>query len=233
MKSSFLSIVSTALFVAGVYGQSTPTVNTPLNVVVCQPLQLTWSGGTPPYFLRFVGLLSIVIIVAHSCYYLRSIHPGSAPDDPALADFGTQQGTSFLWTKVNFAVGTSLDITLRDSNGQTSQSAPFTVQTGGDLSCLNASSSSGSSASSAPATSGSLSTLSVPSSTVAPTTSASVTIPGTTSTTKAATTSSPASSASSSKAPSTSTTPNAAMPTGGISYGAVGVIGAVVAAVLA
>jgi hypothetical protein len=37
--------------------------------------------------------------------YFYSVHPGATPDDPALEDFGTQTGTSFTWTAVNFAVG--------------------------------------------------------------------------------------------------------------------------------
>ncbi|KAH9063843.1 hypothetical protein EDB87DRAFT_1600655 [Lactarius vividus] len=213
MKSALLSIASAALFVAGASAQSL-TVNTPLNVVVCQPLQISWTGGTAPYFL--------------------SVHPGAAPNDPALADFGTQQGTSFIWTAVNFPSGTSLDITLRDSSGLTSQSAPFTVQTGTDTACLNASSSSSSSGSTSPATSltttatGSTPSVSIPTSTA--------TIP-TVTTTPATTKPSSSSTSSSSKPSGTSTSSsssssNAAMPTG-VSYGAAGVIGAVVAAVLA
>ncbi|KAH9037800.1 hypothetical protein EDB85DRAFT_1934520 [Lactarius pseudohatsudake] len=211
MKFALVSIASATLFVAGVTAQSL-TVNTPLNVVVCQPLQISWSGGTGPYFL--------------------SIHPGAAPDDPALADFGTQQGTSFTWTAVNFAVGTSLDITLRDSAGLISQSAPFTVQTGTDTACLNASSasSSGASTSGTPAST-STATGSTPS---VSTPTSSATTPTTSPTTKpssASTSSSPKTSGTSTST-STSSSKNAAMPTG-VSYGVAGVIGAAVAVVLA
>ncbi|KAH9002974.1 hypothetical protein EDB86DRAFT_3073463 [Lactarius hatsudake] len=214
MKFALVSIASATLFAAGVSAQSL-TVNTPLNVVVCQPLLISWSGGTGPYFLRFV-----------------IIHPGAAPDDPALEDFGTQQGTSFTWTAVNFPSGTSLDITLRDSGGLISQSAPFTVQTGTNTACLNASSSSSSSSggSTSPST---VSTATATGSTLSVSTP---TTPATTPTTPATTKPSSSSTSSSSKTSGTSTSSssskNAAMPTG-VSYGAAGVIGAVVAAVLA
>ncbi|KAI9461629.1 hypothetical protein BJY52DRAFT_1222275 [Lactarius psammicola] len=207
MKSALLSIVSATLFVAGVSAQSL-TVNTPLNVVVCQPLLITWTGGTAPYFL--------------------SVHPGDTPDGPALVDFGTQQGNSFTWTAVNFAVGTNLDITLRDSAGITSQSAPFRVQTGSDTGCLSGSSSSGGSTS---PTGVSTTTATGPTpSTSTPTTPATTPTATTSATTRPS--GSSTSSSSSSRPASSSTSTNAAVPTG-VSYGAAGVLGAVVAAVLA
>ncbi|KAH9178194.1 hypothetical protein EDB89DRAFT_1901770 [Lactarius sanguifluus] len=209
MKFALVSLASAILFIAGVSAQSL-TVNTPLNVVVCQPLQISWSGGTAPYFL--------------------SVHPGAAPNDPALADFGTQQGTSFIWTAVNFPAGTSLDITLRDSAGLTSQSAPFTVQTSSDTACLTASSSSSSSGS-ASSTPGSTTTATGSTPSVS-TPTASATTPTTSATTRPSSSSTSSSSRASGTSTSSSSTSNAAMPTG-VSYGAAGVIGAVVAAVLA
>ncbi|KAI9439974.1 hypothetical protein H4582DRAFT_2075325 [Lactarius indigo] len=224
MKFALLSIASATLFVAGASAQ-TVTVNTPLNVVVCQPLQITWSGGT-------VHADVSTLTLALPFLFSQSIHPGAAPNDPALVDFGTQQGTSFLWSAVNFPVGTSLDITLRDSAGQISQSAAFTIQTGSDTACLNASSSSSSASggSTSPASSttptGTTPATSTPSSTA---TTPTVTTPATT---KPSSSSTSSSSKASSSSTSSSSSSNAAVPTG-ISYGAAGVIGAVVAAVLA
>ncbi|KAH8994943.1 hypothetical protein EDB92DRAFT_1943639 [Lactarius akahatsu] len=168
-------------------------------------------------------------VSAQSLTVNTPVHPGAAPDDPALADFGTQQGTSFTWTAVNFPAGTSLDITLRDSAGLISQTAPFTVQTSTNTACLNASASSSSGGSTSPTPASTTTATGSTPSVSTPTTSA--TTPTASATTKPS--SSPASS--SSKASSTSTpssSSNAAMPTG-VSYGAAGVIGAVVAAVLA
>jgi len=189
MKSYVFTIISTALFVAGVSAQL--TINTPTNVISCTPLQITFSGGSPPYII--------------------SVHPGATPNADALVTFPNVTGSPFTWTAVNYASGTSLDLTLRDNTGASAQSAPFSVQSGGSTSCLN-STASGSSApaatSNAPAAS-----------------SASATTPAT-SQTKAG----DSGSTGTSKAATPSSSGNAAI-VAGIPYGMAGVLGAVVAAV--
>ena len=90
-------------------------VNTPANPVECQPLELSWSGGAPPYLL--------------------SVSPAGSPDSPPLLTFPIQTGTSLTWN-VNIAAGTPVSLTLRDSDGTTSQSAIFTILSGTDTSCL-------------------------------------------------------------------------------------------------
>jgi len=115
MKSYIFSIISTALLVVGVSAQL--TVNTPVNVISCAPLQISFTGGTPPYII--------------------SILPGATPDGTALATFTNVTGSPFTWTAVNYAAQPSLGITLRDGTGASAQSAAFTVQTGGSTSCLN------------------------------------------------------------------------------------------------
>jgi len=117
MKSPLLYITSAALFVARVSTQSTLTINTPAVATECEPLLITWSGGTGPYFL--------------------TVHPGASPSAAALITFGTVNGTSFTWSAVNEQANTSLDLAVSDSTGATSQSAPFTVQAGTSTSCLN------------------------------------------------------------------------------------------------
>jgi len=111
MKTTFASL---ALFVAGVLAQF--TINTPANVVECQPTLITWSGGVAPYFL--------------------SILPGGSPTAAALEDLGQMNTTSVTWT-CNIQAGVSLGLTLRDSSGAVAQSAPFTVNPGSSTSCLN------------------------------------------------------------------------------------------------
>jgi len=89
--------------------QSTITINTPSTAVVGCPLLISWSGGTPPYFL--------------------SVLPGASPSDPnapALITFGQQTGTSLTWV-VDEQAGTSLLLELQDSQGLEALSAPFTV----------------------------------------------------------------------------------------------------------
>jgi hypothetical protein len=111
MKITFASL---ALFVAGALAQL--TINTPANVVECQPILLSWSGGVSPYFL--------------------SILPGGSPTAAALEDLGEMNTTSVTWT-CNIQAGVSLGLTLRDSSGTVAQSAPFTVNPGSSTTCLN------------------------------------------------------------------------------------------------
>ncbi|KAG2066652.1 hypothetical protein BDR04DRAFT_1106311 [Suillus decipiens] len=113
MKSS---VVSLALFVAGALAQF--TINTPVNVVECQPTLLTWSGGISPYYLTVVHL------------------PGATPNGVALENLGQQNGTSVTWI-CNIASGQSIGLTLRDSSGSIAQTAPFTVNPGSSTSCTD------------------------------------------------------------------------------------------------
>jgi len=206
MKSFCFSLLTAALFVAGVSAQL--TVNTPVNVVECTPLTITWTGGTGPYFL--------------------SLHSGNDVNGAPLISFPSTTDTSLTWPAVNFTSGTSLDLSLRDSAGASSQSAVFTVQAGGDSSCLNGGSSSAGSSAAGSSTSGSASA-----SASTPATSPTTT-PATTPAASGSTASTPrasgSTSSSASRASSTSSTSNAAMATG-VSYGVAGVLGAAVAAV--
>ncbi|KAF9467053.1 hypothetical protein BDZ94DRAFT_1249514 [Collybia nuda] len=113
--SQILAPLATAVALAtGALSQL--VVNTPTNVVACEPVLLTWSGGEAPYFLVFL--------------------PGGHPDEPALVDFGQQTGTSLTWL-VNLAAGINIGISIRDSNGEIANSASITIRSGSDTSCLN------------------------------------------------------------------------------------------------
>ncbi|KAF8151350.1 hypothetical protein B0H34DRAFT_727284 [Crassisporium funariophilum] len=90
-------------------------INTPVNAVVCEPTLITWSGGTPPYFL--------------------TVLPAGSPGGPALVDLGVQTGVSTTWN-TNVAAGTSVVLGLRDSTGAFATSAAFTINPGPDKSCL-------------------------------------------------------------------------------------------------
>ncbi|KAF9468076.1 hypothetical protein BDZ94DRAFT_1304813 [Collybia nuda] len=188
------------------------TINTPTNVVVCQPILLTWVGGTPPYFLRF---------------------PGNQPGAAALEDLGQQTGNQFTWL-VNIAAGTSIGLSLRDNSGQTVQSAPFDINSGTDTSCVGKNPSSSGAA--PPANTGSSSGSSTGGPAAPPTTpptGPSTTPPTTPSTTPPATSGSstvskPNTSTSGTPPPSNS---NAAS-SNGAHFGAAGMIGAAAIALL-
>ncbi|KAF9048606.1 hypothetical protein BJ165DRAFT_1460991 [Panaeolus papilionaceus] len=91
------------------------TINSLMNVVVCQPSRISWVGGTPPYFL--------------------SILPANQPAAQPIEDLGTQNGNSITWI-ADLGVGTSAFLNLKDSTGLTAQSGTFTILTGTDTSCL-------------------------------------------------------------------------------------------------
>ncbi|KAK1217266.1 hypothetical protein PQX77_020115 [Marasmius sp. AFHP31] len=118
MKSAtFLAVLSA---VAGALAQG-PTLNTPNNLVACQPAQLNWAGGVGPYFI--------------------SVQDGNNPSGAALLQFPEQTGTSLTWEQVNFQAGTSLGFLIRDKNGVTAQTAAVTVQPGSSTDCIGKSAS--------------------------------------------------------------------------------------------
>ncbi|KIK10357.1 hypothetical protein K443DRAFT_670981 [Laccaria amethystina LaAM-08-1] len=117
MKSFLAPLAFVTVLASSVLAQV--TVNTPVSVVVCQPIQFTWTGGTSPYFL--------------------SILPANQPSATALIDFGKQTGNSVTWV-ANLGVGTSVFLNCKDSNGVVGQSGTFTILTGSDTSCVGKSS---------------------------------------------------------------------------------------------
>ncbi|KAJ1307663.1 hypothetical protein OPQ81_001756 [Rhizoctonia solani] len=106
-----------ALVLAGAAAaQSTMTVATPASVVQCQPVQLSWSGGTAPYF--------------------PSIIPGQQAGAAALKEFPSQTGTSLTW-KVDLIANTYITIQVRDSTGTVQYSSAVSIQNSSDSSCVN------------------------------------------------------------------------------------------------
>ncbi|ESK85806.1 secreted protein [Moniliophthora roreri MCA 2997] len=114
----FFATVSFAALVAAVQAQV--TINTPANLVECQPTLLTWTGGQAPYFLSYV-----------------LVNVAQRDHGPAIEQFPEQIGTSLTWV-VDFPAGTSVGLLLRDSKGATSQSAAVTIQPGSSTDCLRA-----------------------------------------------------------------------------------------------
>jgi len=96
--------------------QSQVTVNTPPQLVECQPIQITWSGGVSPYFL--------------------SVFPDGNPS-VVLENLSNSSisGTSFTW-EVNIASGQSVGFAVRDSTGVTGQSAAVGIQAGTSTTCV-------------------------------------------------------------------------------------------------
>ncbi|KAK7047748.1 hypothetical protein VNI00_006076 [Paramarasmius palmivorus] len=105
----FFVVASLAALVSAVQAQL--TVNTPSNLVECQPALLTWTGGAAPYFLD-----------------------GNNPSGEPLKRFPETSDTSLTWT-VDLSAGTSVGLLLRDSSGAVSQSAAVSIQAGSSTNC--------------------------------------------------------------------------------------------------
>ncbi|KAI6108267.1 hypothetical protein F5141DRAFT_1121960 [Pisolithus sp. B1] len=111
----FITLIATLVAVVpAVLGQL--TINTPSNVVECEPTQLTWSGGQAPYYLSLV--------------------PGGQSSATPLEQLPTQNGNSYTWM-VDLQAGVSFNVALKDSTGSTAFSDIVTVQSGGSTSCSN------------------------------------------------------------------------------------------------
>ncbi|OJT15217.1 hypothetical protein TRAPUB_8232 [Trametes pubescens] len=91
-----------------------------MNPTQCEPIQFTWQGGVPPYYLSLV--------------------PGDQPGATPLKQFPAQSGESMSWL-VDFPADTAFSSSLRDSTGEQAFSDIQTVQQGPDSSCLNVGSS--------------------------------------------------------------------------------------------
>ncbi|KAF9474240.1 hypothetical protein BDN70DRAFT_899120 [Pholiota conissans] len=115
MKSFFAPIAVVAALASAVSVQAAFTINTPLNVVVCQPALLNWVEGQAPYFL--------------------SILPAGQPSAAALVDLGQQTGNSVTWL-ANLGVGTSAFLNLRDNTGAIAQSGNFIILSGTNTTCV-------------------------------------------------------------------------------------------------
>ncbi|KAH8924107.1 hypothetical protein BT69DRAFT_1280885, partial [Atractiella rhizophila] len=106
---------------AVVFGQDALVINTPSSAVECQPIAISFSGGTAPYYI--------------------SVIPGGQPSAAALVQFPDQTAAgSITWT-VNIAAGTAITFAIRDGDGSTNYSDQLTIQEGTSDTCLTQSAS--------------------------------------------------------------------------------------------
>ncbi|KAF9791016.1 hypothetical protein BJ322DRAFT_420232 [Thelephora terrestris] len=96
-------------------------ITTPYSAVVvqCQPVLLTWFGGTPPYYVFLI--------------------PDRQIAAPALETFPTQNGNQLTWV-VDQPQGTNFTLAVKDSTGAVAYSDIVTVQPSSDKSCIGGSS---------------------------------------------------------------------------------------------
>ncbi|RSH87460.1 hypothetical protein EHS25_003370 [Saitozyma podzolica] len=82
---------------------------TPASLVQCQPVLVSWQGGTSPYFV--------------------SIIPGGQTTAAAIKNFGQTSATSLTWT-VDIPAGQSITFKIVDSTGNINYGSPLTIQSG-------------------------------------------------------------------------------------------------------
>jgi len=106
-----------SVFVALVAQTSALTINTPASIVLCEPVEFTWSSdGVPPYFLTLL--------------------PGGQAEAAPLKSFPQTTGTSYTWI-ADLAAGTSITAALRDSTGEQVFADADTIQTSSNATCVN------------------------------------------------------------------------------------------------
>jgi len=118
----FIPLAAAVLLAASTAAIEPLVVDTPLNATVCEPLLMSWSGGTPPYALTVAQILFANAALG-------------------ILDFSAQTGnvTSFTWVVNITDVDNSLVLNLVDGAGNFSESLPFTVHDSSNHSCLIAS----------------------------------------------------------------------------------------------
>ncbi|KAK7048883.1 hypothetical protein R3P38DRAFT_3620333 [Favolaschia claudopus] len=92
----------------------------PASLAECQPLLITFAGGTPPYTILDSDVDTDPVSASH------------------LADFENVSGTAITWPAVNASQGTQLLISIEDSTGLTRTTPPFPVTQGSGDGCLAA-----------------------------------------------------------------------------------------------
>jgi len=119
MHSPSKIVVGTFLGLLCALQASALTVASPAALTTCQPVKLSWSDGTAPYY--------------------PTIIPGGDPSGTPLVQFNTTSSDSVTWM-VNLAAGTQVTIAVTDSTGTENYSSVVTIQAGTSTSCVGASS---------------------------------------------------------------------------------------------
>ncbi|KIR36130.1 hypothetical protein I352_01076 [Cryptococcus deuterogattii MMRL2647] len=129
---NFKTLFATIALLATAWAEDL-TVNSPASVVVCQPVALSWSGGTAPYIVAVI--------------------PGGQPSAAALETISDNESGNQVTWKVDIDAGTSITFKITDASGSIQYSSPVTIQDG-DSSCVNSSAGNSTSAASGSSFSG-------------------------------------------------------------------------------
>ncbi|PWN38231.1 uncharacterized protein FA14DRAFT_170944 [Meira miltonrushii] len=192
--SSVLGLVSLMGFLSASL-VSAATIDTPMTVVECQPISISWHNADPsgPVYISLVE--------------------GKDTSGTPLIQFQPQPGSAegtLVWPKVNVTAGTQFTLIVNDATGKPNFSGQAVVQHGpesGTCGAIGSGTSGGSSggASSGGASSGATSTGTSSGSSTPASSSSSSTTPSSSGTSSSGSTSSTSSTGSSSSVPKTST----------------------------
>ncbi|TFK89219.1 hypothetical protein K466DRAFT_564280 [Polyporus arcularius HHB13444] len=144
--SLFSLIFCVILLAGGVRAQNPLVFNTPQNLTLCAPTNITWSGGVPPFRLD-----------------IEPFSPDDGTQEPSLDQRFLNITVQWLIWTPNFTAGTDVQFNLIDSTESGLAGGHHLVRLGSDTSCLPGvsssasllSSSTGSSSSAATSTTGS------------------------------------------------------------------------------
>ncbi|EKM58311.1 uncharacterized protein PHACADRAFT_252528 [Phanerochaete carnosa HHB-10118-sp] len=216
MKNVLLALITVAVSTGFAAAQF--QVNTPNNVLECVPTQITWTaGGTAPY---------VLVVNANDA------------NGAVLEQFSGINQTSFTWT-TDIPSGQAVGFNVRDATGTNEQSAAVTILPGTSTSCITSAGASAtptSAASTGGSTSGGVpstaSTSGLSASNSAGSGTGSASSPLSTAPSSSGSSGSSGTSSASGSSPSTTGGSNGALGNS-VAIGAVGFIGAAVAAIMA
>ncbi|KAF7374881.1 hypothetical protein MSAN_00374200 [Mycena sanguinolenta] len=136
MKSFFPCVLLAVSATAQPFTINTPTEGgTSAGAAECQPLLLTFSGGTPPYIITCVNWF-----FDHGLWLTLACSVEADSEPFTVAVFNNVGGTQITWPAVNASLGTQLILKLEDSTGTATTSSTFPVTAGSGDSCLSSSS---------------------------------------------------------------------------------------------
>ncbi|RPD60587.1 hypothetical protein L227DRAFT_611128 [Lentinus tigrinus ALCF2SS1-6] len=133
--SFLLAALCAVLAVGGVSAQDPLVFNTPQNLTLCAPTNLTWTGGVPPYRLD-----------------IEPFSPDNGSQEPSLDQRFLNITVQWLIWTPNFTAGTDVQFNVIDSTESGLAGGHHLVRLGSDTSCLPDASSSANQSPFAPAT---------------------------------------------------------------------------------
>ncbi|KAK4689739.1 hypothetical protein P7C73_g366, partial [Tremellales sp. Uapishka_1] len=130
------------------------SISTPASLIVCQPVSLTFTDGTSPYYLAVLpggeaSATAVRSLLTSALFgFLTSAHLAYSIQ---LEQFPSITSSPYTWN-VDLPADTNVTIRITDGTGTIAYTSTVVIQAGSSTSCLNSTSSSSSASSSASST---------------------------------------------------------------------------------